>query len=266
MNINNKLKAVAVEAAIASGQLLKSRLGRIKKLSFKDSGTTNIVTDVDKKSEEMIIKKIKAAFPLHHILAEESGRNHIESEYSWFIDPLDGTTNFVHSFPFFCVSIAVQRAGRIITGVVYDPMREELFLAEEGRPSSLNRRRIKVSPVNKIRNSLLATGFAYDVNKSCAHDNIDNFARLLKASQAIRRAGSAALDLCYVACGRFEGYWELDLKPWDTAAASFIVQQAGGKVTRFNGAAHSPYDKNILATNGRIHKDMIKVLKGSCPV
>lgn len=260
MTLNEKLKRVAVEAAVASGQLLKSRLGRIKKLAFKNNSSTNVVTDVDKKSEEIIIKKIKSNFGDHQILAEESGRNKVESEYRWFIDPLDGTTNFVHTFPFFCVSIALERGGQIIIGVVYDPMRDELFLAESGQQSLLNRRKIKVSQISKLDNGLLATGFSYDVNKSCTNDNISNFTKLLKASQAVRRAGSAALDLCYVACGRFDGYWELDLNPWDTAAGSFIVQGAGGKVTQFNGDKYTPYDKNILATNGLIHQEMVEIL------
>jgi myo-inositol-1(or 4)-monophosphatase len=266
MNINEKLKKVAMDAALTSGKLLKERLGKIRNMAFKHNTSTNIVTDVDRASENNIIKKIRSSFGDHEILAEESGRNKLDSEYRWIIDPLDGTTNFVHSFPFFCVSIALVRKKEIILGVVYDPMRDELFLAESGHPAYLNGRRIKVSPINKLAKSLLATGFAYDINKTCIKDNINNFTRLLKSSQAVRRAGSAALDLCYVACGRFDGYWEMYLKPWDTAAASFIVRRAGGKVTQFNGTKYDVYDNNVVASNGLIHRDMVKILRQDHPV
>ena len=260
MDTNKRFKKVAVESALAAGKLLTSRMGRIKRLSFKGGSATNIVTDVDKKSEQMIIKRIKSQFAGHQILAEESGKDELQSEYRWVIDPIDGTTNFIHNFPFFCVSIGLEKKGRPLIGVVYDPIRNELFFAEKNKGAYLNNKRIKVSKINDITGSLLATGFAYDVNKSSNNDNINNFKRVLETSQAVRRAGSAALDLCYVASGRFEGFWELDLNPWDTAAAFLIVQEAGGRVTKFDGTKYTPYEKNILATNGKIHNKMIAIL------
>lgn len=261
MDTNKRFKKVAVESALAAGKFLTSRMGRIRELSFKQGSVTNIVTDVDKKSEQIIIKRIKSQFSDHRILAEESGKDSIQSEYRWIIDPIDGTTNFIHNFPFFCVSVALEKKGRPLIGVVYDPVRDELYHAEKKKGAYLNNRRIRVSKINDITGSLLATGFAYDVNKSANNDNINNFKKLLEASQAVRRAGSAALDLCYVASGRFDGFWELDLNPWDTAAAFLIVQEAGGKVTKFDGSKYTPYEKNILATNGKIHSKMVAILK-----
>jgi myo-inositol-1(or 4)-monophosphatase len=222
-------------------------------------GRDNIVTDVDKKAEAMIIKDILAAFPGHSILSEESEPRSGLAPYTWIIDPLDGTTNFAHAFPFFCVSIALEKSGRIVLGVVYDPIREELFFAEKGRGAYLNGKKIHVSKVKKLIDSFLATGFSYGIKRK--DRNISYFRKLLTRTQAIRRAGSAALDLCYVACGRFDGFWEMDLHPWDSAAGMLIVEEAGGKVTRFDSSPYSPYDKNILATNGHIHNKMSSFLK-----
>jgi myo-inositol-1(or 4)-monophosphatase len=222
-------------------------------------GRDNIVTDVDKKAEAMIIKDILAAFPGHSILSEESEPRSGLAPYTWIIDPLDGTTNFAHAFPFFCVSIALEKSGRVVLGVVYDPIREELFFAEKGRGAYLNGKKIHVSKVKKLIDSFLATGFSYGIKRK--DRNISYFRELLTRTQAIRRAGSAALDLCYVACGRFDGFWEMDLHPWDSAAGMLIVEEAGGKVTRFDRSPYSPYDKNILATNGHIHNKMSSFLK-----
>ena len=180
------------------------------------------------------------------------------SLYKWIIDPLDGTTNFAHAFPFFCVSIALEDKGRTVLGVVYDPMRDEIFIAELGKGATLNGKKIRVSRIGSLSGSLLATGFSYGITGK--DRNITHFRNLLVKAQAVRRAGSAALDLCYVACGRFDGFWELDLHPWDSAAASLIVTEAKGTVTKFDGKPYSHYDKNILATNGRIHSQMVKVL------
>ncbi len=250
--MDNKYKKVAIDLALKSGALIRDSVGKISKVSYK--GRDNIVTDVDKKSERLIIKKITSEFRDHSILSEESLPRNGSSEYRWIIDPLDGTTNFAHAFPFFCVSIALEFRGRVILGVVYDPMRDELFYAERRKGAFLNKKRIHVSTVKILSESFLATGFSYGHTKE---RNLSNFKNLLIKSMAIRRAGSAALDLCYVACGRFDGFWEMFLKPWDSAAGLVIVEEAGGIVTRFDGSAYSPHDEDLLATNGFIHKNIV---------
>lgn len=254
--MNSLYKKIAIEAALKSGYLIKSYVGKAYGISYK--GGDNIVTDVDKKSEELIIKKILSAFGDHSILSEESAPRLGSSGYRWIIDPLDGTTNFAHAFPFFSVSIALEYNGRVILGVVYDPMREELFCAESGRGARLNNKKISVSKTKRLSDSFLATGFSYGNSKK--DKNIGNFKRLLMRSLAIRRAGSAALDLCYVACGRFDGYWEMYLKPWDSAAGMVIIEEAGGSVTKFDNSEYSPYDEKLLATNSLIHRQISKVL------
>lgn len=242
----NKFKKTAIEAALKSGRFIKRSVGKIKNISYK--GRINIVTDVDKAAEKIILHAIRVTFPDHSILSEESRPQNRNSSYKWIIDPLDGTTNFTHSFPFFCVSIALECEGETILGVVYDPMRNELFHAEYGLGAYMNKKRICVSKVKKLSQSLLATGFAYGL-KGANDTNVKNFENLLMRAMGIRRAGSAALDLCYTACGRFDGFWELDLHPWDSAAGSLIVTEAGGRVTKFNGHHYTPYDKDILASN-----------------
>ncbi len=252
----SKYTKVAIQAAYASGILIKRSVGKIADISFK--GRDNIVTNVDKASEKLIIKMILSAFPDHSILSEESSPVNSGSRYRWVIDPIDGTTNFAHAFPFFCVSIALEDNGSIILGVVYDPMRDEIFIAEKGRGATLNGKKIGVSRIDKLGRSFLATGFSYGITGK--DRNITHFRNLLVKTQAIRRAGSAALDLCYVACGRFDGFWEMNLHPWDVAAATLIVEESKGRVTKFDGKPYSHYDKNILATNSRIHNQMVKSL------
>ncbi len=253
-------KKIAVEAALKSGEFIKSSLGRIKNISYK--GVRNIVTDVDKKAEKIIIGKIFSAFPDHSVLSEEMGAKNTISSFKWLIDPLDGTTNFAHAFPFFSVSIALEEEGEVILGVVYEPVRNELFYAEKGRGAYLNNKRISVSKTKKLIDAFLATGFSYRLQEA-KHNNVDYFNRFLMRSMAIRRAGSAALDFCYVACGRFDGYWELDLNPWDCAAGTLIVREAAGTVTKLDGSEYSHYDKEVLATNGVIHKKMVRELVSS---
>lgn len=255
--MNNKFKKIAIEAAFKSGKLIKSSVGKISSISYK--GRDNIVTDVDKKSEDIIIKMIHSHFPGHSILSEECGAIDKRSSYRWIIDPLDGTTNFAHAFPFFCVSIALEVNGQIVLGVVYDPMRDELFYAQSGKGAYLNSKRISVSGVSKLADSFLATGFSYGAKRK--DRNLGNFKRLLMKTMAIRRAGSAELDLAYVACGRFDGFWEMDLKPWDSAAGYLLVKEAKGTITRFNGSEFSVYDNNILASNRRIHPLISKNLE-----
>lgn len=255
--MNDEYRQVAIEAALKSGSFIKKSVGKIASISYK--GRDNIVTDVDKKSEKIIIKIIRAHFPGHSILSEEAGAIDNDSRCKWVIDPLDGTTNFAHAFPFFCVSIALEVSGIIIMGVVYDPVRDELFFAQAGKGAYLNNKRIHVSGVDKLSAAFLATGFSYGRKRK--DKNLANFRRLLMRTMAIRRAGSAALDLSYVACGRFDGFWEMDLHPWDSAAGCLLVKEAKGIVTQFDGSLFTPYHRNILATNGKIHPLIISVLQ-----
>ena len=247
--MNEQYKKIAIKAALKSGHFIKKSVGKIAAISYK--GRDNIVTDVDKKSENIIISMIRAHFPEHSILSEEKGKIDTKSSYKWVIDPLDGTTNFAHAFPFFSVSIALEKAGEIIVGVVYDPMRDELFFAQSGKGAYLNNRRIKVSGTKKLSAAFLATGFSYGRRRK--DRNVANFRKFLLGTMGVRRAGSAALDLSYVACGRFDGFWEMDLHPWDSAAGYLLVREAKGVVTKFDGSEYTIYGKNILASNGKIH-------------
>ena len=256
----DQLLETAIKAAKEAGKIQLERRGHIGKIDYK--GDINLVTEVDLLCEKKIIEVIKNNYPDHSILTEETGEALTGSEYKWIIDPIDGTTNYVHDFPFFCSSVAVEIKGDLLVGAVYQPVLNELFTVQKGKGAFLNGNRIYVSKNNSLRSSLLATGFAYDVHKS-ETDNINHFTNFLKQAQAIRRPGSAALDLCYVAAGRFDGFWELKLYPWDVAAGILLVQEAGGKVTGMAGEKYSIYSKNILASNGLIHQDMIDVLSVS---
>ena len=254
-----KYKLFAEKLSKEAGAILLNHLGKIKKISYKSK--IDLVTDVDTKCERLILKRIKDVFSEHEIISEEAGTvGSNSSDYQWLIDPLDGTTNYAHSFGFFCVSIALLYKGEVIVGVVYDPLRDELFSASKDKGSYLNGKRISVSSIKSLRRSLLATGFPYSLGKLLQR-NMDNFKRFILKSQAVRRAGSAALDLCYVAAGRFDGFWELGLHPWDTAAGVLIVQEAGGKVTTFNNKQFNPFLKEIVATNRSLHNKIIKVLR-----
>lgn len=250
---------IAIEAARGAGALQLQGLAHKPKIEFK--GEINLVTDVDRACEKLIGDKIQGAFPDHDFVAEEGSGKRRDSEYKWIVDPLDGTTNFAHGYPLFCTSIALEKAGEVIVGVVYDPNRDELFCAEKGRGATLNGKPIHVSDISQLRRALLVTGFAYNL-RDTRNNNIDHFNNMLMSAQAVRRDGVAAVDLCYVACGRYDGFWELNLFPWDMAAGMLILHEAGGRVTKFNGSPFTVYDKEILATNGRIHDQMIKVLAG----
>ncbi|MBI5644011.1 MAG: inositol monophosphatase [Deltaproteobacteria bacterium] len=256
------IKETAIGAARKAGMLLKGHLGRAGKIEFK--GDVNIVTELDRRSEDLIISEIRSAFPDHGILTEESEERKTSTAFRWIIDPLDGTTNYAHGFPFFCVSIAFEEAGEVRLGVVYDPMLDEMFISERGKGSYLNGGLIRVSDVERLDKSLLATGFPYDL-RSSKENNLDHFKDFTLKAQAIRRAGSAALDLCYIASGRFDGFWEMKLKPWDTAAAALIVKEAGGTITDFSGGEYSIFEKECLASNGLIHAGMIDVLLKRSP-
>ncbi len=249
---------LAQELALQAGQMMKR--ASQKKIDIRMKGRVDLVTAIDLKIEKMIKRSIAKNFPTHDILAEESGISGSQSDYRWIIDPIDGTTNFAHGYPVYCVSIGVELDGEIVLGVIYNPNMDELFYAVRGNGAFLNRRRISVSSTLKLEQSLLATGFPYDIAESKI-TNLGNFGRMYKLSRGIRRGGSAAIDLAYTACGRFDGFWELKLKPWDMAAGVLLISEAGGKVTNFKGGRQSIYDSQLLATNGKIHKQMQKHLK-----
>jgi len=204
-------------------------------------------------SENLIIKSIRRAFPDHGILSEESPAVAGSGKIRWIVDPLDGTTNYAHGYPVFCVSIALENDGNVVLGVIYDPMREELFSTVRGKGVYLNGKKLSVSSIRDISRSLLATGFPYDIRES-RENNLDYFSRMAVNVQAIRRAGAAALDLAYLAAGRFDGFWELKLKPWDTAAGCLMVEEAGGSVSDLAGKPWNISSPSVLASNGFIHK------------
>ena len=252
----------AIEAAKEAGRFLKYSVGRVRSIEMKQGEERNLVSEIDKGSEARIIEIIKRRYPHHAILAEESGASNASSDYKWVIDPLDGTTNFLHGVPIFCVTIGIEFKGEIVAGVVYDPNLDELFTAEKGSGAFLNGKRLKVTSTSKLIESLLVTGFPYNIAQN--PDNaIGHFVNLLVEGRGIRRLGSAAIDLSYVAAGRFDGFWEVNLNPWDMAAGVLFVREAGGKVTNFVGGESTIYEKQILATNGMIHQAMIDVLSRS---
>ncbi len=250
---------VAVNAALEAGALLKSQVGKVRDIQRKAGEETNLVTEVDKESERIIISRLKARFPDHDFLAEESGSHQTTSDYKWVIDPLDGTTNFTHAVPIFSVSIGLEHTGELVLGVVYDPNLNELYTAERGKGAFLNGVPIHVSRTTRLIESLIVTGFPYDIRKNPDHA-VERFGNFLMEAQAVRRLGSAALDLCYVAAGRFDGFWEVKLNPWDMAAGVLLVQEAGGKFTDFAGRPSNIYTKNMLTSNGVIHDEMLRVL------
>ena len=248
----------AIRVAKDAGRLLRDRVGT--RIDIDHKGSINIVTDVDLASERLIREAISTYYPRHEVLGEEGGLAESGSEYRWIVDPLDGTTNYAHGYPIFCVSIALECKGEIVLGVVYDPMRDELFTAERGGGAALNNRPIHVSKTAELMQGLLSTGFPYDI-KTSKLTNLDHWANFAMNAQALRRDGAAALDLCYVACGRFDGFWELNLSPWDTAAGALIVTEGGGRVTNFSGGPFSNYNPEVVASNGLIHDRMLEVLK-----
>jgi len=256
-------KECAIEIAREAGIFLKNKLNSVHTIDYK--GEINLVTEVDKISEEMITSKITTLFPDHDILAEEFTDIDSGSDFRWIIDPLDGTTNYAHGYPYFCVSIALERLNTMTVGIVYDPMLDEMFVAEKGKGAFLNDREIHVSNTRGIIKSLLATGFPYDIQKD-SQNNLNYFNEMILKAQAIRRAGSAALDLAYVAAGRFDGFWELKLNPWDIAAGWLLVEEAGGIVTDMGGNDYYLESSSILASNGRIHTEMMDVLKGASSI
>ena len=248
---------VAEKAAREAGVVLIENLGKVKEIEFK--AKNSLVTEVDKLSEEIIIANIKNSFPSHGIFAEESGRDSNESEHVWLIDPIDGTTNYAHAYPFFSVSIALEVNGKVEVGLVYDPVKDEMFTAEKGKGAFLNGEPISVSKSHAIEHCHVCTGFMHEV-EWMVEANIKHFGNFIRRARAVRRDGSAALDLCYVACGRFDGFWELGLNPWDTAAAVLILEEAGGQVSTFIGDDYDIYMKEILASNSIVHEHMMDIL------
>ena len=252
-----ELAGFAEKTARGAGEILRRNYGRKQSIHYK--GEINLVTDVDRQSEAYIMERIRSSFPDHGILSEESSEVLSSSPYRWIVDPLDGTTNYAHNYPCFCVSIAVEREGELLAGAVFDPLLSEMFTATPGGGAYLNGERIAVSATDQLRRSLLATGFSYDVKES-RDNNLDYFREFVFTGQAIRRDGSAALDMCYLACGRFDGFWELKLRPWDTAAGLLILAEGGGMATRLDGSPYNIHEPDLLASNGRIHGEMLAVM------
>lgn len=250
----------AIETARDAGQILLEKFGR--KIDISKKGDINLVTEADLASEALIVERIKSYYPKHSILAEESGEAVVDNSntWKWIIDPLDGTTNFAHGYPCFCVTIALEHDGEVKIGVTYDPTRDELFSAERGKGASLNNKPIRVSTTEQLSEALIVTGFPYDFKDRPHFER--HLTDLLRESRGVRRDGSAAIDMAYVACGRFDGFWEEGLNPWDMAAGVLLIEEAGGQVTGYDGTSNfSIYRPPILASNGLIHWQMAAVLK-----
>lgn len=255
----DEYQSVAVQAAREAGLILLDYARAGFKVAFKNP--INLVTDADLAAEGHIVRLLNHRYPGHRILAEESGRKvDGASPFQWIIDPLDGTTNFAHGVPIYCVSIGLEYKGACVLGVVYDPTREEMFTARIGQGAFLNEHPISVSGTKDLDGALLVTGFAYNL-RDTEDNNLDHFSSFALKAQGLRRTGSAALDLSYVAAGRFDGFWEVSLHPWDMAAGVVLVREAGGTVTNFAGEPHSIYDRELLASNGLLHKGMVDVLR-----
>ncbi|MBI4268813.1 MAG: inositol monophosphatase [Candidatus Rokubacteria bacterium] len=252
-------RRVAIGAAQAAGRLLRSELHGSRRIAYKGT-PTNLVTEMDARAEELIVGRLGDAFPEDGVLAEERGAAAGRSGRRWIIDPLDGTTNYAHGVPIFAVSVALEAAGRVELGVVFDPNLDELYVAERGRGTTLNDRRLAVSSTATLDASLLATGFPYDIRET-ADNNLREYAAFSVRARAVRRMGSAVLYLAWLAAGRLDGYWELRLGPWDVAAGSLMIMEAGGRVTDLAGGALDLDAPAVVASNGRIHAALLAVLK-----
>jgi len=257
-----KAEAIAREA----GALLREYFHRGVHTEYK--GDVDLVTEADRASEKLITERLRAAFPDHGVYGEEGTRRALDSEYRWYIDPLDGTTNFAHGFPVFCVVLGCERRrpglepdedGEMVAGVIYDPLRDELFSAERGSGATLNGKQIHVSGTKTLQESLVATGFPSQ--KRHSSPNVHFYQQFTLRSHGVRRAGSAAIDMAYVAAGRLEAFWEFNLNPWDTSAGYLIVEEAGGKVTHFDGSRFTLDSREVLATNGLIHNEMVSLFE-----
>jgi myo-inositol-1(or 4)-monophosphatase len=257
----------AVEIAREAGALLTNFFER--RVPFETKGEFDLVTEADRSSERLVVERLRSHFPSHAIVAEEGGGHESASEYRWFVDPLDGTTNFAHSFPVYNLTLGLERSGELIAGVVFDPTRQEMFTAERGSGAYLNNRRIHTSAVKKVADSLASTGFPS--RKRHHNINIHFYYQLAMASHGVRRTGSAAIDLAYVAAGRLDFFWEFGLKPWDVAAGTLLVSEAGGRVGDMRGAPHSvTASDDVLADNGALHDEVLamfgEIFQGHLPV
>ena len=257
MDIIENFIQTGMDAARMAGTLLHERY--CTEFSVAKKGAINLVTEVDLAAEELIVSIIKGAFPDHLILAEERYTNTQSGNITWIIDPLDGTTNYAHGYPAFSVSIGLEMDGEVEWGVVYDPLRNEFYTARRGQGAWCNGKALHVSSVPRLDASLLATGFPYDVRTS-RENNLEDFCAFALRCHGIRRSGSAALDLCNVAAGRLDGFWELKLNPWDCSVGYLAVREAGGKVTNYRGRHGSIYDGEVIASNGLIHEEMLRTL------
>jgi myo-inositol-1(or 4)-monophosphatase len=249
--------AVATQAVLRAGVIQKEKYGQA--IEVRHKGEIDLVTEVDRTCEDAILETIRARFPDHDIVTEETQIERRGSRFVWFIDPLDGTTNFAHGYPFFCSSVAVAQDGRVVAGAVYDPLKDELFTSERGGGARLNGRRLAVSSARTLLESLLLTGFPYDLRENL-EGYLRSFNELMGHARAIRRDGAAALDLAYVAAGRADGFWEGRLNAWDFAAGLLFVEEAGGRVTRFDGGPVPLAADEVVATNGRIHDLLLQIL------
>jgi len=247
----------AKEVSREAGELLRENFFKAGEIFFK--GEVNLLTESDTAAQDLIFRRLSNKFPSHDFLAEEGLRKLSAAEFRWVFDPLDGTTNFAHRFPVFCVSLGLEHRKELVCGVVFNPMSGELFWAERGGGAYLNGQKISVSKIDDLDKSLVATGFPYDLRET--KTNIDHHNHFLLKTQGVRRCGSAALDLCSVACGRFDGFWEMKLNPWDTAAGAVIIEAAGGRITDFEGHVVNIYNPQVAASNGLIHRAMLDILK-----
>jgi myo-inositol-1(or 4)-monophosphatase len=250
--------AAATQAVLRAGAIQKARYGQ--DIEIRHKGEIDIVTAVDRSCEDAIVAVIRERFPDHDIVTEETDLGRTGSRFVWFTDPLDGTTNYAHGYPFFCSSVGLTIAGEVVAGAVYDPVKDELFTAEKGSGAHLNGRRLQVSSSTELLRSLLVTGFPYDVREDLA-GKLQLFMRFMGEARAVRRDGAAALDLCYVAAGRYDGFWEERLQPWDMMAGKLMVLEAGGQVSRFDGTPIGVTADELLATNGGLHGPMRAVLE-----
>jgi myo-inositol-1(or 4)-monophosphatase len=264
--IDLKFGGPAAAIAMEAGHLVRGYYESGVETEYK--GEADLVTEADRASERLIFERLAARFPSHGVYGEEGTRGQLESEYRWYVDPVDGTTNFAHGYPVFCISmgleyrapgLSAEEEGQIVAGVIFDPTRNELFVAEKGKGAYLNGRRIQVSRTETVAESLLATGFPS--RKRHQNPNIHFYQEITMRSHGVRRAGSAALDLAYTACGRFDGYWEFNLNPWDTSAGSLMVTEAGGAITYFDGSPFRLASREILASNGRIHGELKQIFE-----
>ncbi len=258
-----QLKPTLIKAAEAAGKVLQHYYGSHFEISNKE-GVNNLVTEADHAAEKEIIEIIRSQFPDHYILSEESGDMPSDSKYKWIIDPLDGTVNFAHGLPICCVSIGVEYAGDMLMGAVYNPFFNEFYFAQKGYGARLNDRIIQVSAETEVSKACLVTGFPYTYLDQ-PNGPLEVFSRLIRKGVPVRRLGSAAMDLCWVAAGRFDGFFEHKLNAWDSSAGFLIVEEAGGRVSDFSGSTYSPYQPQIVASNGKIHNELLKWIDGSLP-